>query len=67
MNSNIEPISYVYLETTNYCNLDCSFCNRRDVVKHAQHMSLKDWVIVQEKIKTFGQNIHRCRIDLMNY
>ena len=46
-------VDYVYLETTTYCNLDCSFCNRRDVVKHAQHMSLENWVVVQEKIKDF--------------
>ena len=23
-----KPITYAYLETTNYCNLECSFCNR---------------------------------------
>ena len=26
------PITYAYLETTNYCNLQCSFCNRDDVI-----------------------------------
>ena len=46
-------VDYVYLETTTYCNLDCSFCNRRDVVKHPQHMSINDWITVQEKIKYF--------------
>ena len=25
-------ITYVYLETTNYCNLNCGFCNRDDVI-----------------------------------
>ena len=24
----MDKITYAYLETTNYCNLDCSFCNR---------------------------------------
>jgi len=40
-----EPITYAYLETTNHCNLDCVFCNRRDVVtkETLKHMSLDDW------------------------
>ena len=40
-----DPITYAYLETTNHCNLDCVFCNRRDVVtqKTLKHMSLEDW------------------------
>ena len=40
-----EPITYAYLETTNYCNLDCVFCNRRDVVSQEtlKHMSLENW------------------------
>ena len=46
-------VDYVYLETTTYCQLDCRFCNRRDVVKNAEHMSLENWVVVQEKIKDF--------------
>ena len=46
-----EPITYAYLETTNYCNLHCSFCNRDDVVKKLQHMSLANWEIVLEKLK----------------
>ncbi len=41
----VEPITYAYLETTNYCNLDCVFCNRREVVnqKNLKHMSLENW------------------------
>lgn len=49
----VYEVDYVYLETTTYCNLDCRFCNRRDVVKHAHHMSIENWVIVQEKLKDF--------------
>ena len=26
----MDKITYAYLETTNYCNLDCSFCNSLD-------------------------------------
>ena len=36
-------ITYAYLETTNYCNLDCSFCNRMDVIGPLKHMSLDNW------------------------
>jgi radical SAM protein with 4Fe4S-binding SPASM domain len=46
-----EPITYVYLETTNFCNLECSFCNRNEVVKHAKHMSIDKWKFVLEKLK----------------
>jgi|15BtaG_2_1085339.scaffolds.fasta_scaffold00336_11 MoaA/NifB/PqqE/SkfB family radical SAM enzyme len=37
------PITYAYLETTNYCNLDCSFCNREEVIGPLKHMSLDKW------------------------
>jgi MoaA/NifB/PqqE/SkfB family radical SAM enzyme len=40
---NDKPITYAYLETTNYCNLDCSFCNRKDVIGSLKHMSLENW------------------------
>lgn len=33
-------ITYAYLETTNYCNLDCSFCNRKDVIGKLKHMEV---------------------------
>ena len=55
MNNLIEDISYVYLETTNFCNLDCAFCNRRDVVKKAKHMSLENWDNVLEKLSSQPQ------------
>ena len=42
MSMNEYPLTYAYLETTNYFNLDCVFCNRREVVtnKTLKHMSL---------------------------
>ena len=46
-----KPITYAYLETTNYCNLSCTFCNRDEVVKKLKHMSLTDWNLVLEKLK----------------
>lgn len=46
-----KPITYAYLETTNYCNLSCTFCNRDEVVKKLKHMSLTDWKLVLEKLK----------------
>ena len=44
MNST-RPIKYVYVETTNHCNLDSVFCNRRDVVNSSnlKHMSIETW------------------------
>ena len=46
-----KPITYAYLETTNYCNLDCSFCNRTDVIGPLKHMSLEDWGKLLDGIK----------------
>lgn len=46
-----QPITYAYLETTNYCNLNCTFCNRDEVVKKLKHMSLEEWKLVLEKLK----------------
>ena len=47
----MRPITYAYLETTNYCNLDCSFCNRTDVIGPLKHMSLEDWGKLLDGIK----------------
>ena len=44
-------ITYAYLETTNYCNLDCSFCNRKEVIGPLKHMSLENWATLLDKIK----------------
>ena len=46
-----QPINYAYLETTNYCNLNCTFCNRDVVVKKLKHLSLTNWELVLEKLK----------------
>ncbi|KZR70738.1 Cyclic pyranopterin monophosphate synthase [Prochlorococcus marinus str. MIT 1318] len=47
------PIKYVYLETTNHCNLDCVFCNRREVVnsQNLRHMSMSKWKICLDILK----------------
>lgn len=47
----IEPITYVYLETTNYCNLKCSFCNREEVIGALQHMPVDKFRDMLERIK----------------
>ena len=44
-------ITYAYIETTNHCNLNCSFCNRQEVVDRLQHMSVNDFEILLTKIK----------------
>ena len=47
----VKPITYAYLETTNYCNLRCSFCNREDVIGPLKHMSLDNWGKLLDGIK----------------
>ena len=47
----MNKITYAYLETTNYCNLDCSFCNRDEVIGPLKHMSLEDWGKLLDGIK----------------
>lgn len=46
-----KPITYAYLETTNYCNLDCSFCNRKEVIGALQHMPVPRFRQMLENIK----------------
>lgn len=46
-----DPLRYVYLETTNYCNLKCTFCNRGEVVDKLIHMPLEKWNRVLDKLK----------------
>ena len=46
-----DPLRYVYLETTNYCNLKCTFCNRGEVVDKLIHMPLEKWDRVLNKLK----------------
>ena len=47
----MDKITYAYLETTNYCNLNCSFCNRNEVVSKLIHMPLSKWINMLERIK----------------
>lgn len=46
-----QPITYAYLETTNYCNLECSFCNRNEVIGPLKHMHLDKFKDMLERIK----------------
>ena len=46
-----KPITYVYLETTNYCNLACSFCNRDEVIGALKHMPIEKFRTLMESIK----------------
>lgn len=47
----MKPITYAYLETTNYCNLECSFCNRNEVIGPLQHMPVNKFRDMLERIK----------------
>jgi radical SAM protein with 4Fe4S-binding SPASM domain len=47
----MDKITYAYLETTNYCNLDCSFCNRKEVIGPLKHISLDNWDKVLDSLK----------------
>ena len=47
----MKPITYAYLETTNYCNLACSFCNRDEVIGPLKHMTLENWGKLLDGIK----------------
>ena len=44
-------IEYAYIETTNHCNLQCSFCNRHEVIGPLQHMPLSRFTRLMERIK----------------
>lgn len=47
----MQPITYAYLETTNHCNLACSFCNRDEVIGPLRHMNLDKWGELLDNIK----------------
>lgn len=51
LNIQNKPITYAYLETTNYCNLQCSFCNRDEVIGALQHMPISKFRDMMERIK----------------
>lgn len=44
-------VDYAYIETTNYCNLDCSFCNRDEVIGPLQHMTTFNFESIMVKLK----------------
>lgn len=44
-------IEYAYIETTNHCNLQCTFCNRHEVIGTLQHMPVSRFKRLLEKIK----------------
>lgn len=46
-----QQIKYAYLETTNHCNLQCSFCNRDEVIGALKHIELADWAKLLDSIK----------------
>ena len=46
-----QPITYAYIETTNFCNLKCSFCNRDEVIGALQHMPLSKYRKMLDNLK----------------
>jgi radical SAM protein with 4Fe4S-binding SPASM domain len=51
------------VEPTNYCNLDCMGCNRRDVIltKPLLHMPISDYKIILDKLE--GQPIQQAKFQ----
>lgn len=43
-------IEYAYIETTNHCNLQCTFCNRHEVIQKLQHMSVDRFRSLMKRI-----------------
>ena len=68
-----KPLTYAYIETTNYCNLKCSFCNREEVIGALQHMPiskfreilnrLKDQPIKEAKLMGMGEPLLHPQFD----
>jgi len=46
----------IYIEITNYCNLNCSFCSHNLLPK--KEMSVEEFKIVINKIKKFTNSIY---------
>lgn len=62
MDTLIEPITYVCFEPTSYCNLECSFCNRGEIMatgKVLRHISMEDWKLMLDKLE--GQDIREAK------
>ncbi len=53
LEENLNPLRYVYLETTNFCNLKCTFCNREEVIDKLTHMDIDKYKSMLEKIKDY--------------
>ncbi len=53
-------ITYAYIESTNHCNLNCSFCNRKDVIGPLQHMPVEKFDLVLQKLR--DQPIQTCKL-----
>jgi radical SAM protein with 4Fe4S-binding SPASM domain len=52
----MNEVTYAYIETTNFCNLDCTFCNRDIAVDNLRFMSIEKFKILLEKIKHYPIN-----------
>lgn len=46
----------IYIEITNYCNLNCSFCSKNNHINH--EMSIDEFKLVIDKIKDYTNNIY---------
>jgi len=55
-----DNIKYAYLETTNHCNLRCSFCNREEVIGKLNHMPLDRWETMLSNLK--DHPIEECKL-----
>lgn len=59
----MNKITYINIESTNYCNLDCSFCNRRDVVgDDLLHMSLSNFEKIMIELKEGGHELENAKL-----
>ena len=48
--------SKIYVEITNICNLNCSFCSEDNRVK--EEMSLENFELILKKIKNYTKSIY---------
>jgi radical SAM protein with 4Fe4S-binding SPASM domain len=46
-----EEIDYLVIEATNYCNLNCSFCNRNKITTKLKHMTIAEFKKILEIFK----------------
>jgi MoaA/NifB/PqqE/SkfB family radical SAM enzyme len=44
-------LTYAYLETTSYCNVDCKFCNRKEVINGSTHMTVEQFDLLLKQIE----------------